>query len=264
MNFLLVDDEPGALEQLAGAVQKAEPAAAVHRFDRPSQALLCATDEKMDVAFLDIEMGGMSGLELAKKLKDICGKTNIVFVTAFGGFALDAYSMHASGYILKPATKESVREALENLRHPLAKTTKDGLRVHTFGNFEVYCDDKPLHFSRSKAKELLAYLVHKRGTGCSAKEIASVLYEDRAYTLSVQRQLQTVIHTLLKTMKEAGCGDMIVRTYNNISIDTSKIDCDYYRFIEGDAKAVNGYAGEYMANYSWAEFTAGYLFARGE
>lgn len=264
MNFLLVDDEPGALEVLVQAAREAAPKAGLFAFDRPSAALECAGRQHIDVAFLDIDMGGQSGLELAQRLKALDDDINIVFVTVHSNFAVDAFALHASGYLLKPASGADIKQALENLRRPPRPVAGARLCVRTFGNFEVLLGGKPLHFPRSKAKELLAYLVHKRGTGCGAKEIASVLYEDQAYTLSVQRQVQTVIHTLVKTLKDAGCGDVLLRSYNNLAVDTEKIDCDYYRLLDGEAGAARRYTGEYLANYSWAEFTSGYLAGKSE
>lgn len=64
---------------------------------------------------------------------------------------------------------------------------------------------------------------------------------------------------MLKAFKDIGKGDIILKKYNSISVDISKIDCDYYRFLKGDPEAVNSYGGEFMSNYSWAEFVIGYL-----
>lgn len=75
--------------------------------------------ESFDVAFLDIEMPGMSGIELAKKLKDIKPYLNIIFVTAYTDYALEVHSLYVSGYLLKPIKKEDVVTALDNLRNPI-------------------------------------------------------------------------------------------------------------------------------------------------
>lgn len=55
-------------------------------------------------------------------------------------------------------------------------------------------------------------------------------------------------------MKKAGVEEIICKTYNSLSVNVDKIDCDYYRFMEGDARVINQYNGEFMTNYSWAEF----------
>ena len=86
----------------------------------------------------------MNGLELAKRLKDQHGETNIVFVTGYSEYAIDAFDLHASGYLLKPATVEKVQDAMENLRIP-PETIGRGkrVRIQCFGNFEIFVDGVP-------------------------------------------------------------------------------------------------------------------------
>lgn len=64
---------------------------------------------------------------------------------------------------------------------------------------------------------------------------------------------------MMKTLNAANVSDIVVKRYNHLSVDVSKVDCDYYRFLNGDSEAINSYTGEYMMNYSWGEFTIGYL-----
>jgi two-component SAPR family response regulator len=147
-------------------------------FDTSTEAIEHAKTVQIDAAFLDINMGGMNGLQLAKRLKDIYGKTNIVFVTGYSEYAVDAFSMYASGYLMKPVTKEAVLTAMDNLRNPLKPPDK-GIRAQCFGNFEIFADNKPLCFACTKTKELLAYLIYREGSQCGNNEIIAVLWEDR-------------------------------------------------------------------------------------
>lgn len=260
MMIITVDDEEYALKNSVEIIRAVEPLAVIHDFRSPMNALAFAEVNRVDIAFLDIEMGELNGLELAKKLKDIYSMTNIIFLTGYSEYALHAFEMLSSGYILKPVSVKAVADNLAHLRNPIPKRIEqEKLRVQTFGNFEVFFKGKPLSFSRSKSKELFAYLIHKRGTGCSSKEIASVLYEDVPYTISLQKQVQTVLSTMLRTLKTVYAQDIIIRTFNSTAVDITKVDCDYYNFLNWDSDAVNQYMGEYMANYSWAEFTIGYL-----
>ena len=259
MNIIAVDDEPFALSDLEEVLSECIPNTPIHTFDNTEDALAYAKENVVDIAFLDIEMNNTTGIQLAQMLLKIHEKTNIIFVTGYSEYALEAFSVYASGYILKPAEKKSVLSALSKLRYPVEQT-RPKITVKTFSNFEIYVNGTPLHFARAKSKELLAYLIHKNGTGCSLKELASVLYEDKEYTLSLQKQLQTIIATMMKSLNAENIGDLVVKRYNHLSVDTGKIDdCDYYRFLNGDKEAINTYTGEYMMNYSWGEFTIGYL-----
>lgn len=112
MNIIVVDDEPLALRGIARLVREAGEAGEVQEFSLPRTALAFAREHLVDVAFLDIEMPGMSGIELAKALKDRNPDTHIVFVTSYEQYALDAFAVRATGYLLKPARLEDVRREL--------------------------------------------------------------------------------------------------------------------------------------------------------
>lgn len=131
------------------------------------------------------------------------------------------------------------------------------LVVQTFGHFEAFFNDKPLPWERAKAKELLAFLVDQRGASATNAEIALTLWEDD----SKVRSVQTIISSLRKTLRRVGMGDVLVRARNRTSINVKKIKCDLYDYLAGDSLAINVYQGEYMSNYSWAEFTNASLYA---
>ena len=243
MTILLIDDEPLALEMLKDAVAEACPDAVLHPFLKTSEALAFLQANPVDIAFLDIQMRGMSGLEMAVKCKQLYPKINLIFATGYDSYAIDAMTMHASGYIMKPITAEKVKKELMNLRHPLQSRP----------------DGTPLQFARAKSKELLAYLVYRKGTPCSVRELAAVLFEDSDYDRKQQVYLQKIISSMMQTLKQYDLASIVQKRYNSISLDVSVLDCDYYRFLELDPGAINSYTGEFLSQYSWAEFMTGYL-----
>lgn len=255
MKILAGDDEALALEMLTDAIKEAKNDAEVFEFLKPSKLLEFAEKTKCDVAFLDIHMRGMTGVELAKKLKDIYPRINIIFVTGFDNYAGEAMKMHASGYIMKPVTPEKIKAELSELRYKSEPKSSALLRVQCFGNFDVFTpDNEPLHFERSKSKEVFAYLVHRNGSSCTIKEIAAALFEDEPYDLKQQSYLQKIVSSMMKSLKKAGAEKAVFKKYNSLAVNTSVIDCDYYRFKELDPGAVNSYYSEYMTQYYWAEF----------
>ena len=200
-------------------------------------------------------MRGMTGVELAKKLKDAYPKINIIFVTGFDQYTGEAMKMHASGYIMKPVTAEKVKEEMENLRNPIEPLSDKLLRVQCFGNFDVFTPDgTPVHFERSKSKEVFAYLIHRHGSSCTIKEIAAALFEDEPYDSKQQAYLQKIISAMMKSLKAVKAEKVVFKKYNSLSVNVNLVDCDYYRFEELDAGAVNSYMNEYMSQYYWAEF----------
>ena len=233
MRILCVDDEPLALQMLMISIRKAKPDAEVDGFEEPEDLLEEAKKNGCDIAFLDIHMSGMDGVEAAKKLKEINPKMNIIFVTGYSEYAGEAMRLHASGFIMKPVNKEKVAAELEDLRFPIVPKQNALLRVQCFGNFDVFTPDgKPLHFERSRAKEVFAYLVHRHGSSCTKKELAAALFENMPYDNKQQVYLQKIISAMMKALKEAGAEWVIHKSYNSMSVNVDLLDCDFYRFEE--------------------------------
>ena len=221
------------------------------------QALLLeeAKQNGCDVAFLDIHMRGMNGVELAKELKTANPKMNIIFVTGFSEYKGDAMDIKASGYIMKPVTAEDVKAELEDLRFPIVPKKNALLRIQCFGNFDVFLPSgEHVRFERSRAKEMFAYLVHKHGSSCTIRELAAVLFEDEPYDQKQLNYMQQLNYSLIKSLKAVGAEAAVIKEFNSLAVKPDVLDCDYYRFKELDAGAVNSFQNEYMSQYSWAEF----------
>ncbi|MBQ9008372.1 MAG: response regulator [Clostridia bacterium] len=116
---MVVDDEPILMEGFMDIISEALPKADVRGFRNAEKALALARDQRITVAFLDIELAaGLSGIDLAKKLTEIDPKINIIFLTGHQEYSGAAWGLHVSGYILKPLTREKVLDEIEHLRVP--------------------------------------------------------------------------------------------------------------------------------------------------
>lgn len=254
MIIIAVDDERFALENLLEAIRRVSPDARVHGFRYPEDALEFAKENPADVAFLDVEMVGMNGVELAERLKLYDPDINIIFSTGYGHYRDAAFELHASGYLTKPITPEKVKKELENLRRPVRNPKRVWIRA--FGNFEVYLDGKAINFKYSKTKELLAYLVDRKGALCTNGEIMAILFEDddghEAYFRSLRKDLTDVLEA-------ADCGGILSHQRGRIGIVPEQVECDYFNWCNGKRSAGNAYQGEYMSQYSWGEYTNGML-----
>lgn len=259
MNIIAVDDEKLALDTLVDSINQVLPEAIVYGFRKPSEALDFVAQNPCAIAFLDIKMRGISGLELARQLKSLQGDLNIVFVTGYSEYALDAFRLYASDYLLKPATPEAVMNALDHLRTPIQPKHTKKIRFQCFGSFEVFCCDKLLVFKRVKTKELLAYLVDRMGASITMGELMSILWEDGQDTISRRSNLRNLISDAKQTLSEYGSEDIIIKSRNTIALNCNAVDCDLYDFLNHIPYAVNSYRGEYMTQYSWAEITTASL-----
>lgn len=129
------------------------------------------------------------------------------------------------------------------------------IRSVTFGNFEVYYNGEPIKFGYKKTKELLAYLIDRRGAMCTNNEIIAVIWEDDDFGTDRQDYLKKLKQDLTKTFSELGSEDVVVKQRGQIGINPKRIECDYFKYLEGDSTILNSYQGEYMSQYSWAEYS---------
>lgn len=256
MRIIAADDEKLVLEGMVEAIKKAEPSAEVYAFTNPEELVGFAEDNMCDAAFLDIDMGCMSGIEAAKLLKQVNPKINIIFATGYSEYMGIGMKMHVSGYLLKPVTYEDVRDELDNLRHPIevSDAYENKPVVKCFGNFDIFVDGRSLNFERSKSKELLAYLVDRRGSAVTSGQLRAVLWEDAEDEKSTSNYLQQVKKDLISTLKKEGIADILVTSWNKYAIDVNAIKCDYYDYLDNKPEGVRAYNGEYMSQYSWGEF----------
>ena len=259
VRILIVDDEQIIREGSARIIGQCMPDAQLVVCADPEEALEEVEKKAFDIAFLDVEMPGMSGVELAKKIKKLSPDTNIIFATAYQEYAGEAFSLHASGYVNKPLTVDKVNAELNNLRNPITEDDDKGLRVQAFGNFEVFYDGHPLKFKYSKTKELLAYLIDRNCAVVNIGEIKATLWDDDEDRSSYIKQLRK---DLLDTLKSVGANDAIVTMRGGIGVIPSKMKCDFFDYLAGEPKGINSYHGEYMQQYSWAEVTHGSLETR--
>lgn len=256
MKVLVLDDERIVLSAETITIKRALPDAQVYSFQKAKEAVEFAEENKIDIAFLDINMKGVTGLTLAKKLQEYNPRINIIFCTGYSEYSLDAHELYCSAYLLKPVTDEKLQKALENLRYPISEKIK-GLHVQCFGNFEVYKDDVPIKFRHKMTKELFAYLIDRHGATVSTGEMAIAFYEDDKKESNI-RNLRSDLNT---TFENLGLSDALTRSGGNIGVNAEKIDCDYYDYLKGQK---NLFHGEYMSQYSFAEETLGWLINDAE
>lgn len=255
IKILVVEDEKMALEEMVHMLHSLLPTAEVFAYSNGITALEYAKQNPVDIAFLDVEMREIDGLTLAKKLIELYPRINVIFATGYDQYTKEALDMHVSGYILKPTTIKKIQRELRDLRHPLNLPRSSRVRIRTFGVFEVFIDNIPVHFKYSKTRELLAYLVDKRGTFCTLSEIMDALWGDESHTSYVKN----LRGDLLARFKEKGVEDVLVKQRGKIAVLPEKLDCDYYRLLRDLDPVSCGYNGDYLESYPWGENTRSLL-----
>ena len=254
MKAIAVDDEIYMLEALQEAVSASSDIETVNAFSSCSAAIAYATENPVDIAFLDINMRGIGGLELAEKLTEIHPRCKIIFCTGYEEYAVSAFQLHASGYLMKPITPEAVQKEIDHIKG--VKATEKLLTIQCFGNFEVFYNGEILPFKRKKAKEFLAVLIDRNGAGMTAKQICAILFPDDTDDTKNAAYLRQLILDLKNTLKMIRAENVLRHDTPYYRIDTNLVRCDYLSFLKTGKPQFHG---EYMTQYSWAEETCAML-----
>ena len=242
------------LGALVTAVEASLDISEVTSFSDCEEALEFVKNNPTDVAFLDINMRGMGGLALAEKIVALRPNCKIVFCTGYEEYAIPAFKLHASGYLMKPISADDVQVEIDNIKGVRKKEKL--LTVNCFGNFEIYAKDEKLAFKRLKTKELFAFLVDRKGAGMTAKQICAVLFPDDTDDTKNAAYLRQLFMDLKNSLKSVGAESVLCHETPCYRVDTSLIKCDYISYLETGKPE---FRGEYMTQYSWAEGTCAML-----
>ena len=264
MNILIVDSDRIALDGLTDNICRLFPKANIRIEESVLRTQTWCNElkthsEKLDYAFLETAFPEKSGIEFARELKKSFPSLKIIFCTSSKDFAVEAFALRAIGYLIKPVTSDDISSVLDDMapewRNSAEAATEREIRVQAFGDFEIFVDGKNLEFKRQKAKELLAYLVDRHGASVTTERIASILFPEENYDKMLKNRVTAVISSLRATLKGAGIEDMLVKSWNQLAVNTQRFECDAYDYERLDATALNSYRGEYMFGYEWAEFS---------
>ncbi len=257
MRVIAVDDEVLMLGALAAAIKASPDVSEVAEFSSCEESLAFVKSNPVDIAFLDIHMRGMGGLELAEKIVSVCPDCKIVFCTGYEEFAIPAFKLHASGYLMKPVSAEDIQGEIDNIKG--MRQANPSLEVRCFGNFEVLYNGEMLPFKRRKTKELMAVLIDGKGAGMTMKQISSVLFPEDTDDAKNTTYLRQLMLDLKNTLKTIGMEAVLCHKTPFYRLDTDKIRCDYLEYLKHGTPP---FLGEYMKQYSWAEETCALLMFR--
>ena len=255
MKVIYVDDETALLDNFRMTVEGSAMVDELTLFCKSEEALQWAGEHPVDVAFLDIQIPGINGIELAKRLKAIDQNIHIVFVTAYEQYALEAFGVDAIGYLLKPYCRDDVEKELQkaSLIRPQPKRK---VVIQTIPDFLVTVDGRPLHLGHTKQEELLALLVDRGAVGITGGEAIACLWPDKIASDSIY---WVTMSRLKDKLKEAGIDNIIETKGRTKYLRTDLVECDLYQILLGQKDAIADYSGSYLQRFSWAEERNGQL-----
>lgn len=248
MNVIYVDDEPIQIKNFCLTVEGMKNIDSLETFEKGQAALEWVKSHSVDVAFLDIEMPIINGIELAKKLKEINCNIRIIFVTAYEQYALDAFGVDAIGYLLKPYTSEDVEKELTKAYY-IMDIPKTEIQIKTMPNLQIRVNGRLLILGKTKQVELLAYFIDRGEEGVMKLDVMETLWAG----YSSESVYWTTMSRLKTMLDENGMSNLLVSKGQAKYINMAIVDCDLYRMLNGDKTIIDNYNGEYLEEYIWSE-----------
>lgn len=231
INSIVVDDEKNILEEIKDILEEIDYIKVVEATSDPRQALDIIKNNDIQLAFLDIEMPGINGLELAEKITTMKPDIEIVFITAYNQYAFEAFEKNAIGYLLKPIREERIKRTVEKVLKIVKEETKNKnlLKITTFNKFSISIGTKVIKWRTLKDCEVFAYLVENVDIPLHKEKIIEDIWGD----IDVKNglvYLQSTIYRIRKILGEAGFEDAITYGNNCYTMKYINVDCDIWDY----------------------------------
>ncbi|MCX7922334.1 MAG: response regulator [Clostridia bacterium] len=269
INAVLIDDEKPALIELEFLLKKYPEISVTGMYKNPLEAIEKIEFLKPDVVFLDVNMPKLQGTDAASKILDISPDTDIIFVTAFDGYAIEAFELHALDYILKPVDTGRFDKTIERImkkRCLIKKEDSQRLKIKCLGRFKIGWEgEEPIKWRTEKTKELFMFLITNTGRDISKEELLDRLWGEDDPDKAI-KQLYNGIYYIRKTLEAYGIDRSLISIDSNYNLKLGSvywdIRCFYEIYNDINEKGFEGikelealYVGDYLEGefYHWAE-----------
>ena len=223
MIALCVDDEPIMLTLLQKAVEASSDIDEVVAFGKANDALAWAETHHFDVAFLDVELHGVNGTEIARRLREKSPYLPIIFCTGYSEYALDAMRLHADGYLLKPIHAEDVQNELDRLNGK--SRTKPLLYISDNGMSFKDKNGEAFAFRRGRTYDLVQLLVEADGTPLTKEELCEKLFGSSSGFFEKNRNyFAQLAGDLSATLALHGAGEVLIKSANRYALNMKRIE----------------------------------------
>ncbi len=250
MKIIVVDDELSALNTFLPNVLDDLSVDCKMFMNAPRAALEYVRINKVDVAFLDVRMPEIDGVDLAERMLAVNPLIKIVFISAYARdeqSIIDRLNGRVAGFCHKPYSAVTVKNLLAKLN---SESLPKKIFIRTFDNFDLFIDDVVVDFSSSKAKELLALLTDAKGSYVTMDTAIGNLWADKNTELS-KRLYRDAVCRLRMTLKEHGAEKLVTFERARSVINTNLATCDMWEFTENGGV----FSGRYMPQYDWSIIT---------
>lgn len=266
---IVVDDERPALRELEYMLKKHPQISIIGMYTDPLRAIDEIGQLKPQIVFMDINMPQLRGIDAASRVLEGSPDTDIIFVTSYDEYAVEAFEIHALDYLLKPINAARMEKTVERILNKLpVEKEKDAqkLQIRCFGKFQIGWEhQEPIKLRAEKTRELLAFLLQNQGRDISKDELLDQLWTEYDPDKAI-RQLYNGIYYIRKALESYGVDRSTISISSNYNLKLGESEYDVGRFYELEKtiadKSLNGllemetlYKGDYFEgeDYTWAQ-----------
>ncbi|MFC3770871.1 response regulator [Paenibacillus sp. GCM10012303] len=239
MNVLLIDDEQAMLTAMSQLLSRIEGVVIVGMVRSRAEAVEFASQQAVDLAFIDIKIAEDNGLTLALELRKRNADLDIVFVTSHKEFALDAFDAYPLDYIVKPVSRKRLEETVARAARGRMGTSGTGnldtpkrLSVAGLGGLQISGEQgEALKWMSRKSQELFAYLLLCHGNRTAKVRIMEEIFHDREEKNS-ELYLNTALYQLRRTLSTQGMKAILVSDREQYQMSLEQIKVDFIQFEE--------------------------------
>lgn len=273
MRAIMIDDEPILLNHQKSIIDSVEGFNLINVYTNSSDALKEINETKPELIFLDVELMGENGIDVANKIAEKFPAIKIVFITSYSQYAVDAFEVNAIDYILKPLNKKRLMKTYSRVKAEKNSTTSlvEGVKIQVFSSLNFLDSENnkiPVKWRTIKAKELFLFLLHHRGKPVNKGIILNLLWPEGAGE-KVYNQMYTAVYqvrSLLNSLKLeiqiSNQEEYYILHLNDVKLDMQEWQKNLESFKEVTAENLNDYQevmnlyqGEYLRDfpYTWLE-----------
>lgn len=273
MRVILVDDVPLSLAHMESLFNEIDDMHLIGTYSNPLQAMEAIIKDVPDVVFLDIEMPELNGLQMAERIKNVHPNILIVFVTAYGNYAIQAFEINVVDYLLKPIKRERMAKTVRRLaayRQQRATSVQSPMiccfsNVRFLGHGSVNLD---VRWRTNKAKELFLFLLQRRNRPVRKDLIIDILWPDTEWE-KANNQMYTTVYQIRKMIESIRFPIQIISREESYILNLNGVVTDVDQWENGVSRypevtretlpyhlwLMQLYQGEYLADkqYAWAE-----------
>lgn len=260
---ILIDDERHAIREIEFFLKDYSEIEIVASYTNPLKAIDELKEKNVQLVFLDINMPQLLGIDVGSKILDINPEINIVFVTAYDQYALEAFELNAIDYILKPIQRKRFEKTMQRISNGIDRQNvpyNKKLIINCFGTLKIgWENQEPIKWRTDKTKELFAYLLMHAGLELSKDRIIDTLWRDIDVERAI-KQLHNGIYYIRKTLDAYGIDRDLVSISGNYCLKIGDVDFDKMVWNGIKASPVSEvtlsrmeeiYVGDYLENADW-------------